>query len=89
MNGVTLRTACARRAPALALALGLCLPAAALPQRSGSLPRNDPRADPYTHGEAEALERAGLVSLGGFAFGTTEPRSCAPEIGRASCRERV
>ncbi|MED6334833.1 MAG: hypothetical protein VYE81_05485 [Planctomycetota bacterium] len=72
MSGVTLRIACARRAPALALALGLCLPAAALPQRSGSLPRNDPRADPYTHGEAEALERAGLVSLGGFAFGTTD-----------------
>ncbi|MAF65357.1 MAG: hypothetical protein CMJ84_06830 [Planctomycetes bacterium] len=55
---------------ALALVCGLCAKAPA--QRSHRVPANDPSTDPYTRGEPAALERAGLVSLGGFEFGTTD-----------------
>jgi len=59
------------RAPALAAALAIAAagPAAAQKDR---VRKNDPSTDPYTRGEPEALARAGLVSLGGFEFGTTD-----------------
>jgi hypothetical protein len=52
----------------------LLLSLAALPgsaQRS-ELPSNHPSKDPYTGGEPAAMARAGVVSLGGFEFSTTD-----------------
>ena len=36
------------------------------------LPANHPRNDPYTRGEAELMEGAGIVSHGGFEFGNSD-----------------
>lgn len=41
------------------------------PQRS-DLPANDPSRCPYTGGDPELLAAAGIRSLGGFEFGTTD-----------------
>ncbi|MDP6761259.1 MAG: hypothetical protein QF903_10120 [Planctomycetota bacterium] len=55
---------------ALALVCGLCADAHA--QGGRRVASNHPSTDPYTRGEAAALERAGLASLGGFEFATTD-----------------
>jgi hypothetical protein len=57
---------------ARAAALFLACPLAASPtfaaQQETSTPETFEKVDPYTQGKAEAIERAGYVSLGPFAF---------------------
>ena len=52
--------------------LMLILPAAAQKRLHKDLPINDARQDPYTRGEAELWEAAGIHSMGGFEFGNTD-----------------
>ncbi len=55
----------------LLIAVVLVAPAEAR-QRKKDLPPNHPSLDPYTKGDPELLAAAGIVSLGGFEFATTD-----------------
>ena len=73
MNSPRLILLCALLLPALVAALIAALAPAADAQRDeDEVPRNHPSTDPYTGGDPALMEAAGIVSLGGFEFGTTD-----------------
>ena len=47
---------------------------------------NDPSTDPYTGGEAERMEAAGVVSLGGFEFASSDTAGIDSVLGAADIR---
>ncbi|QDU66291.1 hypothetical protein [Engelhardtia mirabilis] len=50
------------------------------------LPPNHPSTDPYTQGDAVLLAAAGLTSLGGFEFGTTDTADVDKYMAEADIR---
>ena len=76
---IGLCTASAPRASLVLLlgVLALCFAPTAEAQRrrAKDLPANDPSLCPYTGGDPDLLAAAGLVSLGGFEFATTDTKA--------------
>ena len=76
------------RGLALACISGLLLGGAPCAQKliNKDLPRNHPQNDPYTLGQKELLEAAGILSLGGFEFGKSDTATVDRDLAVADIR---
>jgi len=74
----------ARLACALLCLASLSVPA--LAQRNKDLARNDPQLDPYTQANPELWEKAGIVSMGGFAFGDSDTQTIDSQLPTSDIR---
>lgn len=71
-----------------AIALPWAAPAAAQGKwkPNDELPDNHPTNDPYTQGDPELMQAAGIVSLGGFEFGRTTTAEVDEYLAQADIR---